>query len=57
MKVLMPYIKRYRKDAYIALVSVIALVFATLWQPRLLQVIMNAILKGNKPLFSNKESS
>lgn len=48
MKVLMPYIKRYRKDAYIALVSVIALVFATLWQPRLLQVIMNAILKGNK---------
>lgn len=48
MKVLMPYIKRYRKDAYIAIVSVIALVFATLWQPRLLQVIMNAILKGDK---------
>lgn len=48
MKVLMPYIKRYRKDVYIALISVIALVFATLWQPRLLQVIMNAILKGDK---------
>ncbi|KRO00449.1 ABC transporter ATP-binding protein [Companilactobacillus kimchiensis] len=48
MKVLMPYIKRYRKDVYIALISVIALVFATLWQPRLLQVIMNAILDGNK---------
>lgn len=48
MKVLIPYIKRYRKDAYIAVISVIALVFATLWQPRLLQVIMNAILKGDK---------
>lgn len=48
MKVLMPYIKRYRKDVYIAIISVVALVFATLWQPRLLQVIMNAILKGNK---------
>lgn len=48
MKVLMPYIKRYRKDVYIALISVIALVFATLWQPRLLQVIMNAILDNNK---------
>lgn len=44
----MPYIKRYRKDVYIALISVIALVFATLWQPRLLQVIMNAILKGDR---------
>lgn len=48
MKVLIPYIRRYRKDVYIALISVIALVFATLWQPRLLQVIMNAILKGDK---------
>lgn len=48
MKVLMPYIKRYQKDAYIAIISVIALVFATLWQPRLLQVVMNAILDGNK---------
>jgi len=48
MKVLIPYIKRYRKDVYISIISVIALVFATLWQPRLLQVIMNAILKGDK---------
>lgn len=31
MKVLMPYIKRYRKDVYIAIISVVALVFATLW--------------------------
>lgn len=48
MKVLMPYIKRYRKDVLIALISVIALVFATLWQPRLLQVIMNAILENDQ---------
>ncbi|MFH5811567.1 ABC transporter ATP-binding protein [Companilactobacillus sp. FL22-1] len=48
MRVLLPYIKRYRKDVAIALISVIALVFATLWQPRLLQVVMNAILNNNK---------
>lgn len=40
----MPYFKRYHKDVWIALISVIVLVFATLWQPRLLQVIMNAII-------------
>jgi ABC-type multidrug transport system, ATPase and permease components len=48
MKVLIPYIKRYRKDVYISLISVIVLVFASLWQPRLLQVIMNAILKNDR---------
>lgn len=47
MKVLIPYIKRYRKDVYISLISIIVLVFAMLWQPRLLQVIMNAILKND----------
>ncbi|CAL7020344.1 protein of unknown function [Lactiplantibacillus plantarum] len=39
MKILMPYFKRYRLDVWIAMLSVIVLVFATLWQPRLLQVI------------------
>ncbi|MCG0732513.1 ABC transporter, ATP-binding and permease protein [Lactiplantibacillus plantarum] len=40
MKILMPYFKRYRLDVWIAMLSVIVLVFATLWQPRLLQVII-----------------
>lgn len=48
MKVLMPYFKRYRKDVWLAILSVVLLVFATLWQPRLLQVIMNAIIKNDQ---------
>ncbi|MFB9768708.1 ABC transporter ATP-binding protein [Lactiplantibacillus modestisalitolerans] len=48
MKRLIPYFKRYRRDVWLALLSVIVLVFATLWQPRLLQVIMNAIIKNDQ---------
>lgn len=48
MKILMPYFKRYRLDVWIAMLSVIVLVFATLWQPRLLQVIMEAIIKNDQ---------
>ncbi|MFC6202328.1 ABC transporter ATP-binding protein [Lactiplantibacillus nangangensis] len=48
MKVLMPYFKRYRVDVSVALLSVIVLVFATLWQPRLLQVVMTAIIKDDQ---------
>ncbi|WP_318765110.1 ABC transporter ATP-binding protein [Lactiplantibacillus carotarum] len=48
MKVLMPYFKRYHVDVWIALLSVIVLVFATLWQPRLLQVVMEAIIKNDQ---------
>ncbi|MFD1432299.1 ABC transporter ATP-binding protein [Lacticaseibacillus yichunensis] len=48
MKVLVPYLKRYRKDGVFATLSVLVLVFATLWQPRLLQVVMEAILKNDK---------
>jgi len=48
MKVLMPYFKRYHVDVSIALLSVLVLVFATLWQPRLLQVVMTAIIKNDQ---------
>ncbi|ETY73225.1 ABC transporter ATP-binding protein [Lactiplantibacillus fabifermentans] len=48
MKVLMPYFKRYQRDVWIAMLSVIVLVFATLWQPRLLQVVMEAIIKDDQ---------
>ena len=48
MKVLMPYFKRYRSDVWLAMLSVIVLVFATLWQPRLLQVVMEAIIKNDQ---------
>jgi len=48
MKILMPYFKRYHVDVSIALLSVLVLVFATLWQPRLLQVVMTAIIKNDQ---------
>lgn len=48
MKVLMPYFKRYHVDVWVAMLSVIILVFATLWQPRLLQVVMEAIIKDDQ---------
>lgn len=48
MKVLMPYFKRYHVDVTVAMLSVIVLVFATLWQPRLLQVVMTAIIKNDQ---------
>lgn len=48
MKVLMPYFKRYHVDVTVAMLSVIVVVFATLWQPRLLQVVMTAIIKDDQ---------
>lgn len=48
MKVLMPYFHRYRRDVWWAMLSVIVLVFATLWQPRLLQTVMEAIIKNDQ---------
>lgn len=48
MKIVMPYFKRYHVDVSIALLSVLVLVFATLWQPRLLQVVMTAIIKNDQ---------
>ncbi|MGP4117271.1 ABC transporter ATP-binding protein [Levilactobacillus zymae] len=48
MKVLMPYFRRYHRDVWVALLSIIVLVFATLWQPRLLQVVMEAIIKNDQ---------
>ncbi len=54
MKILMPYFKRYRLDVWIAMLSVIVLVFATLWQPRLLQVIKQSLKMIKRP-FSAKD--
>ncbi|QMU08788.1 ABC transporter ATP-binding protein [Levilactobacillus suantsaii] len=48
MKTLMPYFRRYHRDVWGAMVSLVALVFATLWQPRLLQVVMEAIIKNDQ---------
>ncbi|WP_424320883.1 ABC transporter ATP-binding protein [Lacticaseibacillus chiayiensis] len=48
MKVLVPYIKKYRWDVIWSILAIFVVAFATLWQPHLLQVIMNAIMKNDK---------
>lgn len=48
MKVLGPYIKKYRWDVIWSILAIFVVAFATLWQPHLLQVIMNAIMKNDK---------
>ena len=48
MKVLLPYLKRYQKDAWLSFASVLVVVFASLWQPKILQTIMEAIMNQDK---------
>ena len=48
MRVLFPYIKKYRWDVIWSVLAILIVAFATLWQPHLLQVIMNAIMKNDK---------
>lgn len=48
MKTLWPYLRRLGKPAIIATAATIVLAFATLWQPRLLQSMMNAIIADDQ---------
>ncbi|QFQ90423.1 ABC transporter ATP-binding protein [Lacticaseibacillus manihotivorans] len=48
MKTLWPYLRRFGKPAIIATIATIVLAFATLWQPRLLQSMMNAIIADDQ---------
>ncbi|WP_125711129.1 ABC transporter ATP-binding protein [Lacticaseibacillus porcinae] len=48
MKTLWPYLRRFGKPAIIATIATIVLAFATLWQPRLLQSMMNAIIANDQ---------
>lgn len=45
MDILLSHAKKYWGDIFWAVITVFAMVFATLWQPKLLQNIINAILK------------
>ena len=42
MRVLFPYIKKYRWDVIWSVLAILIVAFATVRQPHLLQVIMNA---------------
>ncbi len=48
MKLLKPYLARFKGDVWWAIVSVAVVAFATLWQPRVLQQIMTAIIANDK---------
>lgn len=48
MTSLITYLKKYKADAIIATLSVAVIAFATLWQPRILQEMINAILKQDQ---------
>ncbi|WP_179394284.1 ABC transporter ATP-binding protein [Lacticaseibacillus absianus] len=53
MRILIPYIGRYKRDAILATLTVVLQVFATLWQPRLLQTVMEAIMAQDKTTVFN----
>ncbi|KRM78652.1 ABC transporter ATP-binding protein permease [Lapidilactobacillus dextrinicus DSM 20335] len=48
MTSLVTYLKKYKGDALIATISVIIIAFATLWQPRILQEMITAILQKDQ---------
>lgn len=44
MKILLPYFKRYKKDVFLTLITIVFSAFATLYQPCLLQQVQNELL-------------
>ena len=54
MKALLPYFKREKLNIFWAIISVLVVAFATLWQPHLLQQVLEAIIKkDNDTVFNN----
>lgn len=45
MDLVLRHVKKYKGAVFIALVSVAVMVLATLWQPKLLQQVLEAIIK------------
>ncbi|MBL1227654.1 ABC transporter ATP-binding protein [Enterococcus sp. BWB1-3] len=45
MNIVMDYVKKYKKETIIALFTVIIMVMSALWQPKLLQQVLEAIIK------------
>ncbi|WP_125606655.1 ABC transporter ATP-binding protein [Lapidilactobacillus bayanensis] len=48
MTSLVTYLKKYKSDALIATIAVMIIAFATLWQPRILQEMITAILQKDQ---------
>ena len=53
MKSLMNLMKKYRGDAMIAIIATLVIAFATLWQPRILQEMITAILARDQQTVLN----
>lgn len=47
-KILMPYLKRYRKDVIAAMIAILVSAFSGLYQPKLLENIQKAIMADQK---------
>lgn len=45
MNIVMDHVKKYKKETAIALLAVVVMVMSALWQPKLLQQVLEAIIK------------
>ncbi|OEG18184.1 multidrug ABC transporter ATP-binding protein [Enterococcus termitis] len=48
MSIIMEHVKKYKLEVSIALITVIIMVMSALWQPKLLQKVLEAIIKDDK---------
>ncbi|MCA5013877.1 ABC transporter ATP-binding protein [Enterococcus sp. S22(2020)] len=48
MSIIMEHVKKYKLEVSIALITVIIMVMSALWQPKLLQQVLEAIIKDDK---------
>ncbi|WP_086315727.1 ABC transporter ATP-binding protein [Candidatus Enterococcus palustris] len=48
MSIIMEHVKKYKLEVTIALISVVVMVMSALWQPKLLQKVLEAIIKDDK---------
>nr|WP_034702781.1 ABC transporter ATP-binding protein [Enterococcus moraviensis] len=48
MSIIMEHVKKYKLEVTIALITVVIMVMSALWQPKLLQKVLEAIIKEDK---------
>ncbi|WP_086281755.1 MULTISPECIES: ABC transporter ATP-binding protein [unclassified Enterococcus] len=48
MSIIMEHVKKYKLEVSIALITVVVMVMSALWQPKLLQKVLEAIIKDDK---------
>lgn len=48
MQILMAHFKNYKKEVLSAIISIFIVAFVAVWQPRLLQYVLTAIVQDNQ---------